>query len=45
MALFYCQQARQKIMNENAIVKWDANIEKNAVKAVAKKRAMLRGVS
>lgn len=45
MALFYCQQARQKIMNENAVVKWDASIEKNAVNAVAKKRAMLRAVS
>jgi integrase len=45
MALFYCQQARQKVMNENAVVKWDASIEKNTVKAVAKKRAMLHAVA
>jgi hypothetical protein len=45
MAMFYCEQARQKVMNENAVVKWDADIEKRAVKAIAKKRAMLRAVS
>jgi integrase len=45
MALFYCEQARQSVMNENAVVKWDAGIEKRTVKAVAKKRAMLRAVS
>jgi integrase len=32
MAMFYCEQARQVRMNENAIVKWDAAIEKNASK-------------
>jgi hypothetical protein len=32
MALFYCEQARQMVMNENAVGKWDANIEKNAAK-------------
>jgi integrase len=45
MAMFYCEQARQKIMNENAVGKWDAAIEKNAARKVAKKRAMLRAVS
>jgi len=45
MALFYCEQARQKVMNENAVGKWDANIEKNAAKKLAKKRALLRAVS
>ncbi len=45
MAMFYCEQARQKVMNENAVVKWDADIEKRAVKAIAKKRALLRAVS
>ena len=30
MALFYCEQARQARMNENAIVKWDAALEKKA---------------
>ena len=30
MAMFYCEQARQQRMNENAIAKWDAAIEKNA---------------
>jgi integrase len=45
MALFYVQQAQQETMNENAVVKWDAGIEKRTVKAIAKKRAMLRAVS
>ena len=45
MALFYCEQARQKVMNENAVGKWDANIEKNAAKKLAKKRSLLRAVS
>lgn len=45
MAMFYCEQARQARMNENAVVKWDASIEKNAAKAIAKKRAMLHAVA
>jgi integrase len=45
MALFYVQQAQQETMNENAVVKWDAGIEKRTVKAIAKKRATLRAVS
>jgi integrase len=45
MALFYCEQARQKVMNENAVGKWDAAIEKSTAKKLAKKRSMLRAVS
>jgi integrase len=45
MALFYCEQARQKVMNENAVGKWDVSIEKIAAKKLAKKRSMLRAVS
>jgi integrase len=45
MAMFYCEQARQKVMNENAVGKWDASIERRAVKAVSKKRAGLRVIS
>jgi integrase len=41
MALFYWQQARQELMNESAGEKWDAAIEKNAAKKIAKKRAAL----
>ena len=42
MAMFYCEQAQQKRMNESAVGKWDAAIAKRAVKAVEKKRAALR---
>ncbi|MCK1653848.1 hypothetical protein IVA88_20735 [Bradyrhizobium sp. 149] len=41
MALFYVQQAQQETMNENAVGKWDAEIEKRAAKRVASKRAAL----
>jgi integrase len=44
MAMFYCEQARQKVMNENAVAKWDSSIEKNAAKKFAKKRATIRVV-
>jgi hypothetical protein len=44
MAMFYCEQARQKVMNENAVAKWDASIEKNAAQKLAKKRATIRVV-
>jgi hypothetical protein len=44
MAMFYCEQARQKVMNENAVTKWDASIENNAAKKLAKKRATIRVV-
>ena len=40
MAMFYCDQARQERMNENAVAKWDAAIERKA----AKKRKILRAV-
>ncbi|KWV59648.1 hypothetical protein AS156_30860 [Bradyrhizobium macuxiense] len=39
MALFYCQQAQQATMNENAVVKWDAAIEAGAARKAATKRA------
>jgi integrase len=45
MAMFYCQQARQNVMNEMAVEKWDAAIEKNAAARLAKKRAMIGRVS
>jgi integrase len=45
MALFYVQQAQQEDMNENAVAKWDAAIEKRTVKKVASKRAALVVVS
>jgi integrase len=32
MAMYYCEQARQARMNENAVAKWDAALEKRAVK-------------
>ena len=41
MAMFYCEQARQAKINESAVVKWEAAIEKNA----AKKRALLHAIS
>lgn len=43
MAMFYCEQARQARINENAVAKWDAAIEANeARKAVAKREAVAR---
>jgi hypothetical protein len=39
--MFYCEQARQAKMNENAVAKWDAAIEKKA----AKKRKTLHVVA
>ena len=41
MALFYVQQVQQEGMNENAVAKWDAAIEKRAARKVASKRAAL----
>jgi len=41
MALFYVQQVQQEDMNENAVAKWDAAIEKRAARKVASKRAAL----
>jgi integrase len=41
MAMFYCDQARQSRMNENAVAKWDAAIESKA----AKKRKILHAVT
>ena len=41
MAMFYCDQARQSRMNENAVAKWDAAIEKKA----AKKRKILHVIA
>jgi hypothetical protein len=38
MAMFYCEQVRQERMNENAVAKWDAAIEKNASKKPRKLR-------
>jgi integrase len=40
MAMFYCEQARQAKMNENAVAKWDAALAKKA----AKKRKILHAV-
>jgi hypothetical protein len=45
MAMFYCEQARQAVMNENAVAKWDASIEKRAGKALAKRRALIHAVA
>jgi hypothetical protein len=36
MALCYVEQANQETMNDNAVVKWDAAIEKRAGKAAEK---------
>jgi integrase len=41
MAMFYCEQARQNRMNENAVAKWDAAIEKKVAKKAAKKSTRL----
>jgi hypothetical protein len=43
MAMFYCEQARQAVMNENAVAKWDASIA--AGKALAKRRALIHAVA
>jgi len=40
MAMYYCEQARQARMNENAVAKWDAAIEKGAGKKTRKLRAV-----
>ena len=40
MAMYYCEQARQVRMNENAVAKWDAAIEKSAGKKTCKLRAV-----
>jgi len=45
MAMFYVEQANQETMNDNAVVKWDAAIEKQASKVIEKKRGRLRLVS
>lgn len=44
MAMYYVEQANQETMNDNAVVKWDAAIEKRAGKATEKKRSRLRVV-
>jgi integrase len=41
MAMFYVAQVNQERVNENAVAKWDASLEKNAAKKVAKKRGGL----
>jgi integrase len=45
MAMFYCEQAQQRPMNEAGVDKWDIAIEKRAAKSAVKKRAALRVVS
>jgi integrase len=40
MAMFYCEQARQARMNENAVAKWDAALEKKGTKKATKLRIM-----
>ena len=40
MAMFYAEQARQARMNENAVAKWDAALEKKS-----RKRPPLRVIS
>jgi hypothetical protein len=45
LALYYSQQARQKIMNENAVEKWNTAIERSAAKKVARERAVFRTVT
>jgi integrase len=45
MALYYIEQVTQQDMNENAVGKWDASIEKRAAKKVAIKRAALAVVA
>lgn len=41
MALFYVSQANQGMLNESAVAKWDAAIEKNEAKKLARKRAAI----
>jgi integrase len=41
MAMFYVAQVDQGPMNENAVGKWDASIEKNAAKKLAKRRGTI----
>ena len=43
MALYYCKLASQLRMNDNAAVKWDAEIKRKA-KAKGRRRAQIRAV-
>lgn len=45
MALYYIEQVTQQDMNENAVGKWDAAIEKRTAKKVANRRAALAAVA
>ena len=44
MALYYCKLASQRRMNDNAAVKWDAEIERKAKAKVGRRRAQIRAV-
>ena len=44
MALYYCKLASQRRMNDNATVKWDAEIERKAKAKVGRRRAQIRAV-
>ncbi len=44
MALYYCKFANRRLVNENAVVKWDAEIERNAKAKVVRRRAQIRAV-
>ena len=44
MALYYCKLANQRRVNENAVVKWDAEIERKAKAKIGRRRAQIRAV-
>jgi integrase len=44
MALYYCKLANQRRVNENAVVKWDAEIERKAKAKAGRRRAQIRAV-
>lgn len=45
MALYYCKLASQRRMNDNATVKWDAEIERKAKAKVGRRRAQIKAVA
>jgi integrase len=45
MALFYCAQADQRRGNDNAVVKWDVEIERKTRARVGQRRARIKAVA
>jgi integrase len=45
MALHYCKLASQRRINDNATVKWDAEIERKAKAKVGRRRSQIKAVA